>query len=165
VIVLCFSVVRPDSMENVKTKWIPELFKFLPNTPIILVGTQSDLRGQQQQQQQQSTYNELNGSLMNRTNTINSHGSNNSKNFITSKEGEELAKRIKAFRYIECSALTQQNISEVFEACITAYKQGEMPARVNCFRKLFTSCLGSRLNTCSKPNKSNKSVMAKYKKN
>ena len=80
---LCFSVVRPDSMENVKTKWIPELFKFLPNTPIILVGTQSDLRGQQQQQQQhqhqQTTYNELNGSLMNRTNTINSHDSNNKK--------------------------------------------------------------------------------------
>ncbi len=157
---LCFSVVRPDSMENVKTKWIPELFKFLPNTPIILVGTQSDLRGQLQQQQPTTNHNDLNNSLVNRSNTM---SNNNSKNYITSKEGEELAKRIKAFKYIECSALTQQNISEVFEACIIAYKQGELPVRENCFRKLFTSCLGSRVNTCARPSKSNKSSSSKYK--
>ena len=151
-------------MENVKTKWIPELFKFLPNTPIILVGTQSDLRGQQQQQQQQQpqhnssmNQHDLNNPLLNRSSTMNNHG----KNYITSKEGEELAKRIKAFKYIECSALTQQNISEVFEACINSYKQRDMPVRENCIRKLFTSCLGSRLNTCAARPK--KSAVSKYK--
>ena len=149
-------------MENVKTKWIPELFKFLPNTPIILVGTQSDLRGQLQQQHTTNQH-DLNNSLVNRSNSMSNNNNSTSKNYITSKEGEELAKRIKAFKYIECSALTQQNISEVFEACINAYKQGELPVRENCFRKLFTSCLGSRINTCARPSKSNKSSSSKYK--
>ena len=152
-------------MENVKTKWIPELFKFLPNTPIILVGTQSDLRGQHQQQNTTNQH-DLNSSLVNRSNAINSNNGNNSRSYVTSKEGEELAKRIKAFKYIECSALTRQNINEVFDTCIFAYKQGDMPVRENCFRKLFTSCLGSRLNTCARSNSSkskNKSNSSKYK--
>ncbi len=46
VIILCFSVVRPDSMENIKIKWMPELNKYLPDAIIILVGTQVDLRDQ-----------------------------------------------------------------------------------------------------------------------
>jgi small GTP-binding protein len=44
VFLLCFSVVSPTSFENVSTKWIPELLHHAPNTPIILVGTKTDLR-------------------------------------------------------------------------------------------------------------------------
>ncbi len=88
VILLCFSVVRPDSMENIKTKWIPELNKFLPDALIVLVGTQADLRE--------------NSMTMPTADLRSRH--------ITTREGEELKQRINAFRYIECSALTQLNI-------------------------------------------------------
>jgi hypothetical protein len=44
VFLLCFSVVSPASFENVAAKWIPELRHHAPTTPVILVGTQTDLR-------------------------------------------------------------------------------------------------------------------------
>lgn len=120
VIILCFSVVRPDSMENIKTKWMPELNKYLPDALIILVGTQVDLRdqtnSQSQQQQQQSQPQQR---------------------FVTTREGDELKQKIGAFKYIECSALTQLNIKEVFDSCIEAYAKSNPAVQPSCFETLF----------------------------
>jgi len=44
VFLVCFSVVRPTSLYNVRDKWLPEIRKYLPKVPIVLVGTQIDLR-------------------------------------------------------------------------------------------------------------------------
>ena len=44
IFLICFSLVNPDSFENVKTKWNPEVTHHCPNTPKILVGTKLDLR-------------------------------------------------------------------------------------------------------------------------
>ena len=49
VFLLCFSVVSPSSFLNIREKWIPEIKKSREkgqkkHVPIILVGTQSDLR-------------------------------------------------------------------------------------------------------------------------
>ncbi len=35
---------------------------------------------------------------------------------VTEKEGRELAKKIKAEKFFECSALTRENVDEIFEA-------------------------------------------------
>jgi GTPase SAR1 family protein len=88
VILLCYSVVRPDSMDNIKTKWMPELNKYLPDALIVLVGTQVDLR----------------------ENSMTQGTTDSGSRHITTREGEELKQKINAFRYIECSALTQLNI-------------------------------------------------------
>lgn len=79
VFLVCYSLVNPSSYENVSEKWVPEIQQYCPNTPFILVGTQMDLRD-------------------------NPGGFN----AILSKEnGERLAKRLGAAKYMECSALTQ----------------------------------------------------------
>ena len=44
VFLVCFSVVRPTSFENVKEKWIPEIKHHCPKTPFLLVGTMLDCR-------------------------------------------------------------------------------------------------------------------------
>ncbi|KAG5266489.1 hypothetical protein AALO_G00232670 [Alosa alosa] len=44
VFLLCFSVVAPSSFQNVTEKWVPEIRRHCPRSPVILVGTQSDLR-------------------------------------------------------------------------------------------------------------------------
>lgn len=44
VFIVCFSVVNPDSFDNVKTKWVPEIRHHCPYTPMILCGTKIDLR-------------------------------------------------------------------------------------------------------------------------
>ena len=126
VIILCFSVARPDSLDNVTSKWIPELNKLIPSAQIVLVGTQVDKR----------------------ENPSNSSNNNNNANFndpassrlISASEGEELRQRIKAYKYIECSAYTQQNIPQVFDTCVQAYihSNEKVEPPCSCFQSLFS---------------------------
>lgn len=44
VFLLCFSVVSPVSFQNIPEKWVQEIRRHAPFAPIILVGTQCDLR-------------------------------------------------------------------------------------------------------------------------
>ena len=47
VILMCFSIDSPDSLENIPEKWVPEVKHFCPNVPIVLVGNKKDLRTDQ----------------------------------------------------------------------------------------------------------------------
>lgn len=85
-------------MENVETCWEPEIHQHCPGSPCILIGLKSDLRDEF---------------------AINADDLS-SKGFspISKKTGEEMAKKIGAKSYLECSALKQINIRDVFEtAC------------------------------------------------
>ncbi|KAH6907449.1 P-loop containing nucleoside triphosphate hydrolase protein [Coprinopsis sp. MPI-PUGE-AT-0042] len=44
VILVCFPVDSPDSLDNVQEKWISEVMRFCAGLPIILVGCKKDLR-------------------------------------------------------------------------------------------------------------------------
>ena len=44
VILICFAVDSPDSLDNVQEKWISEVLHFCNGLPIILVGCKKDLR-------------------------------------------------------------------------------------------------------------------------
>eukprot|EP01136_Pigoraptor_vietnamica_P015498 Opistho-1_new@58733 len=44
VVLMCFAIDSPDSLENIKEKWVPEVRHFCPNVPFVLVGCKKDLR-------------------------------------------------------------------------------------------------------------------------
>lgn len=44
VFLLCFSLVDPESLENIINIWINEIQEYCTGKPIILVGLKSDLR-------------------------------------------------------------------------------------------------------------------------
>jgi len=44
VFIICFSLVSHASFQNVENKWSPEIRRYAPDAPIILVGTKLDLR-------------------------------------------------------------------------------------------------------------------------
>lgn len=44
VFLVCFAVDDADSLKSVETNWVPELRRYLPITPFILVGTRADRR-------------------------------------------------------------------------------------------------------------------------
>ena len=48
VFLVCYSVVDPESFENVMKKWLPELKTNAQPVPVILVGTKLDLRGNEE---------------------------------------------------------------------------------------------------------------------
>lgn len=43
VFIIAFSLVNRVSLENVVSKWVPDVREYAPNAPIILVGTKKDL--------------------------------------------------------------------------------------------------------------------------
>lgn len=44
VVLLCFSITNPVSLRNCKVMWYPEIRRFCPQTPVLLVGCKNDLR-------------------------------------------------------------------------------------------------------------------------
>ncbi|XP_077292878.1 cdc42 homolog [Arctopsyche grandis] len=105
VFLVCFSVVYPDSFENVKSKWVPEIAHFNNETPFLLVGTQIDQRD----------YPEIIHQLWKLKQSV-----------IQPKQGEKLAKELKAVKYVECSALTREGLQDVFEeAILTTFTNGK----------------------------------------
>jgi len=97
VFLVCFSVVNSSSFENVKEKWVPEIQHHCNKTPFLLVGTQNDLRDEP--------------------------GGKSKSKPITQEQGEKLAKDLKAVKYVECSALTQKGLKNVFDEAILAALQ------------------------------------------
>ncbi|XP_070538934.1 ras-related C3 botulinum toxin substrate 2-like [Ptychodera flava] len=97
VFLICFSIVSQASYDNVSSKWHPEVTHHAPETGYLLVGTKADLRED--------------GEII-------SELSKKGRAPITREAGEKLAASIKAVRYMECSALTQNGLQQVFEeAC------------------------------------------------
>lgn len=116
---ICFSLVNPASFENVRAKvgfcriycqhgltclfslnqWYPEVSHHCPNTPIILVGTKLDLR------EDARTVEKLKERKLAP---------------ITYPQGLGMAKEIGAVKYLECSALTQKGLKNVFDESIRA---------------------------------------------
>lgn len=97
VFIICCSISQPQSFTNIETKWKTELSLHAPNVPFIIVGSKSDLRDDAQ----------------------------------TLKQLEEKGKGVKPFdwyvsesqklgaeKYMECSALKQTGLQEVFDEAI-----------------------------------------------
>jgi len=97
VFLICFSVVSPSSFENVTSKWCPEIKHHCPDAPILLIGTKIDLREDKEALQALSD---------------NGHGP------LKREQGQKLANKIRAVKYLECSALTQRGLKQVFDEAV-----------------------------------------------
>ncbi|NXW37415.1 RHOA protein, partial [Phaetusa simplex] len=94
VILMCFSVDRPDSLQNILDFWVPEIKMFCPTAPIILVATKIELRGDE--------------SITKKLTTPGNES-------INSTEGKALAASIGAYAYLECSAKTKEGVDTALE--------------------------------------------------
>jgi len=94
-----FSVISQASFENVRAKWIPEIKHHCPTTPMMLVGTKLDMREDKEAL---------------------SRLAEKKLSPITTEAGVQMAKEIAAVKYMECSALTQKGLKDVFDEAIRA---------------------------------------------
>jgi len=111
VILMCFSIDSPDSLENIPEKWTPEVKHFCPNVPIILVGNKKDLRNDEQtrwelQKQKQEP--------------------------VRKDDGDEMSQKINAFAYLECSAKSKEGVREVFETATRAALASKKKKKKGC---------------------------------
>lgn len=98
VFLVCFSVTSPASFENVREKWFPEVHHHCPGVPCLIVGTQTDLRDDPA----------VRDKLMKQRMQP-----------VKKEDGERMARELGAIKYVECSALTQYKLKDVFdEVCL-----------------------------------------------
>jgi len=108
VILIGFSVDSPDSLDNVKHKWIEEANERCPGVPIILVGLKKDLRDDPVAIEEMRK---------------------KSLKFVTDRQGSAVATELGARKYLECSSLSGEGVDDVFEAATRAalltFEKGE----------------------------------------
>jgi cell division control protein 42 len=112
VFLICFSVASPASFENVREKWFPEVHYHCPGVPCLVVGTHVELRDDS---------------------SVREKLAKQKMHTVTSREGEQMARELGAVKYVECSALTQYKLKDVFDE-----------VRINCCFHHYTFSKRSR---------------------
>ncbi|KJA18060.1 hypothetical protein HYPSUDRAFT_145562 [Hypholoma sublateritium FD-334 SS-4] len=90
VIMICFSVDNPVSLENVESKWLDEILEHCPGVKVPL---KCDLRDEP--------------AIKERLKRYGTHP-------VQYEEGLSVARRIRASRYLECSSKHNRGVTEVF---------------------------------------------------
>ncbi|KAK1069687.1 Rho GTPase [Friedmanniomyces endolithicus] len=96
-IMLCFSVDSPESLENVESKWVGEIAENCPGVRLVLIALKCDLR-------------EKHGDEDGEDGVVHEP----KRAMIDYKQGLAVAEKIKALRYLECSAMKNRGVNEAF---------------------------------------------------
>ncbi|KAJ2784626.1 GTP-binding protein Rho1 [Coemansia javaensis] len=98
VVIICFSVDSPDSLENVREKWIGEVLEYARSAPILLVALKEDLR---------------------RSPEIIQQLQRDGQTPTTREDALRVASDIGAHLYLECSAKENRGVREIFSAAVS----------------------------------------------
>ncbi|GAA5826967.1 hypothetical protein JCM11251_002182 [Rhodosporidiobolus azoricus] len=108
VVLLCFSVDQPTSLENIESKWVDEVREHCPGVKLCLVALKCDLREDFVAREKLARYNAAP---------------------VQYEEGLAVARRIRVNRFMECSAKHDRGVRECFEEAarlsVTARRAGE----------------------------------------
>jgi small GTP-binding protein len=105
VFVICYDVQNESSLENIKSKWIPEISYHCPNTPYLIVANKIDLREND----------DLIQILKEKERTM-----------VTYETGYNFAIKNGSKYYCECSAKTQEGLKNVYETIIKMYEEKQI---------------------------------------
>jgi len=97
VFLILFSILDRASFNAVNTDWLPEITHHCPHVPWLLVGSKIDVRSNEATRE---------------------HVEEKGLDVISTKEGEEMAQRLGAVGYVECSALAGENVKQLFAYAI-----------------------------------------------
>lgn len=104
-ILLCYAVDCPSSLENILLTWIAEVRAYCPEVPLLLVGCKVDLR-------------HVPGNARHLFKISQNH-------FVNPDEAVEVCRQIGAHTLIECSAVTRSNVNTVFDLAARIILDGE----------------------------------------
>ncbi|VDN08396.1 unnamed protein product [Thelazia callipaeda] len=125
VFIVCYSVERPQSLKSVQEKWIPEIRRFCPDVPILVVGNKKDIRNEQEQRRRKTS---------NATTNC-----ENQRQLVNFDDAVACAKQFSSHKVIECSAKTKEGVRNVFDTAIRiaiAHRAGSSSRVLNSIMKL-----------------------------
>ena len=141
VFLICFSFVNLDSVDHVKTKWVPEVKYHCPGIPFLIIGLKDDLRGDMFWSNESNINRLIHGYLRN-DECIN-YGDipldifgviemylfmeNKCMNeVVCDEEAERLCGELGGDKYLSCSSFENRGLNEIFDqVCISAQKLQE----------------------------------------
>ncbi|XP_075228582.1 rho-related BTB domain containing [Lycorma delicatula] len=109
VVLLCFSLTSHNSLRNCKAMWYPEIRRFCPQTPILLVGCKNDLRYMYRDEAYLSFFRDRSPFLR----------AIRKSDLVMPDQARSIAKELGVY-YYETSVLTYYGVNEVFENAIRA---------------------------------------------
>nr|CAD7204244.1 unnamed protein product [Timema douglasi] len=109
VVLLCFSITNPVSLRNCKAMWYPEIRRFCPQTPILLVGCKSDLRYMYKDEAYLSFFRDRSPFVR----------PTRKSDLMMPDQARAIAKELGIY-YYETSVLTYYGVNDVFENAIRA---------------------------------------------
>lgn len=136
-VIICFAIDNPESMEDVITKWCPEVREHCPTQPVMLVGCKSDRR------------NEIKSMPPDKPRPP----------FITYDQGLKTAKHIKALVYSETSSKTlARSVNDVME--VAALSSAGSKSGSSCSNGTTTTASNSSTGSSATTSSSNSSGSA-----
>ena len=117
---IAFSVDSPLSLKNVEEKWVSEVMHFCEKVPIILVALKTDLRNDPETVRRLA----LSGQVT-----------------LTPEDGQKVAQRIGAYKYVECSARTGAGVNDVFKSAGEASVAATFDLNKSIKKKSKKGCL------------------------
>ncbi|XP_059617232.1 rho-related BTB domain-containing protein 2 isoform X1 [Phlebotomus argentipes] len=109
VVLLCFSIANPVSLRNCRAMWYPEIRRFCPQTPVILVGCKNDLRYMYRDETYLSYFGDRSPFVR----------AARKSDLVMPDEARAVAKDL-GVAYYESSVFTYFGVNEVFENAIRA---------------------------------------------
>lgn len=109
VVLLCFSIANPTSLRNCLAMWYPEIRRFCPETPVILVGCKNDLRYMYRDEAYLSYFGDRSPLIR----------AAQKSDLVMPDEARAVAKEL-GIAYYETSVFTYFGVNEVFENAIRA---------------------------------------------
>ena len=97
-VLICYTITSKNSLDNVKSMWVPEIQHYCPNIRYILVGTKLDLRDDKKTIEQSTKYYR--------------------RGMVSYEQGKQMARELNAVDYLECSSHTGKGVKTVFEHAV-----------------------------------------------
>ncbi|XP_065339074.1 rho-related BTB domain-containing protein 1 isoform X3 [Cloeon dipterum] len=109
VVLLCFSITNPVSLRNCQAMWYPEIRRFCPQTPVLLVGCKNDLRYMYRDDEYLRFFRDRSPFVR----------PTRKADLVMPDQARAVAKEL-GLTYYEASVLTHYGVNEVFENAIRA---------------------------------------------
>jgi small GTP-binding protein len=131
--VVVFSLTSQTSLNNVKSRWLPELKRFNPDTPFVLVGTKKDLVDM-------SSNGEAAGASISISLVEKQLQERSLAPIANREEARKLADDSGAIAFVECSAMTQENVQDVFQTVVNTVLTARNSIRAKPARRRARGC-------------------------